>query len=462
MRPTVVAAAVFLLLASGCTASGGSGRPTSARPVVVSTSLAPGRSPHERGAARKARIAARKARIAARKVRIAARKARTATPPTTTTTTDTAEVPGGALTLIAEPGQGMAPIYRYLSSPRHSLDMTMYELVDPTAESILVADASRGVTVRVILDGNEERSANTAAYNELDTHGVKVRWASTSYEATHEKAAVIDAGRSDAKALIMTLNLTSRYYPTTRDFAVIDTIPADVSAIETVFDADYAGQAVTPPAGTDLVWSPGSQPALVSLIDSAHSTLAVENEEMSNPDIVNALLAAAQRGVDVTITMTADSEWDQAFAQLTAAGVHIHLYPDTTTALYIHAKTIVADDHEAFVGSENFSDASLDYNRELGIITESPTIVSKLATIAAADYAGATTSAPQTSTSSTSPPSPVTTAGHQSCRPLSDEGGCYEPGEYCRDDDHGASGVAGNGDPITCKETDGNWEWELS
>jgi hypothetical protein len=42
---------------------------------------------------------------------------------------------------------------------------------------------------------------------------------------------------------------------------------------------------------------------------------------------------------------------------------------------------------------------------------------------------------------------------------LSDEGTCYEPGEYCRDSDHGASGVAGDGESITCEDNDG-WRWE--
>jgi hypothetical protein len=54
------------------------------------------------------------------------------------------------------------------------------------------------------------------------------------------------------------------------------------------------------------------------------------------------------------------------------------------------------------------------------------------------------------------PPAPTTPAG---CYPLSDEGTCYEPGEYCRDDDHGASGVAGDGEEIICEDNDG-WRWE--
>jgi hypothetical protein len=45
------------------------------------------------------------------------------------------------------------------------------------------------------------------------------------------------------------------------------------------------------------------------------------------------------------------------------------------------------------------------------------------------------------------------------CYPLSDEGTCYEPGEYCRDDDEGMTGVAGDGESIICEYNDGlRWE----
>ncbi len=46
-----------------------------------------------------------------------------------------------------------------------------------------------------------------------------------------------------------------------------------------------------------------------------------------------------------------------------------------------------------------------------------------------------------------------------SCTPISDGGTCYEPGEYCRDDDHGASGIAGDGESIVCEDNDG-WRWQ--
>jgi hypothetical protein len=59
----------------------------------------------------------------------------------------------------------------------------------------------------------------------------------------------------------------------------------------------------------------------------------------------------------------------------------------------------------------------------------------------------------------TTPPPVPTTVAPASCYPLTDGGNCYEPGEFCRDSDHGATGRAGDGKTITCEDNDG-WRWE--
>jgi phosphatidylserine/phosphatidylglycerophosphate/cardiolipin synthase-like enzyme len=104
--------------------------------------------------------------------------------------------------------------------------------------------------------------------------------------------------------------------------------------------------------------------------------------------------------VDVTINMTANPEWDQAFAELARAGAHIRLYADDSSALYIHARAIVADaslpGQQVLVGSQNFSVASLDYSRELGILTSTPAVVAVIAATLADDYADATPYSPGT------------------------------------------------------------------
>jgi phosphatidylserine/phosphatidylglycerophosphate/cardiolipin synthase-like enzyme len=309
--------------------------------------------------------------------------------PTTVTIGAPAATASGAYRLITEPDDGMSGIYNPMSSATVSLDLSMYELVDAQAESTLAADAERGVSVRVVLDGNEERKSNTAAYQELSAHGVSVHWSPPRFPASHEKAMVIDG----QTALIMTGNLTSRYYPNTRDFAVVDSVPADVAAVEQVFDADFDGVAVEAPAGGSLVWSPGSQAALVAFIESAQSTIAVENEELSDQAIVQALVRDEQRGVAVSLTMTYQKEWAPAFNALTAAGASVATYTGEKP-IYIHAKVIDVDagtDHVAvLMGSQNFTQASLDRNRELGVVIDDAGIADQVAATLAADHTGAT------------------------------------------------------------------------
>lgn len=276
-----------------------------------------------------------------------------------------------------------------LGNATRSIDLTMYELVDSEIERLLAADAARGVRVRVLLDRPDEEAENAMAFGYLKAHGVAVRWASNRFDLTHEKAAVID----DRTAVVMTLNFTARYYASTRDFAVVDDLPADVGAIERVFTADWSDIPIAAPRGEDLLWSPGATTSLVGVIRGARAKLLVENEEMSDEAVTSALEAAASRGVDVEVVMTAEPSDETVFDALQRAGVHVATFAEDA-ALYIHAKAIVADPGtstaRAFVGSQNFSVTSLSYNRELGILTSAPSITTPIARAIAADFAAAT------------------------------------------------------------------------
>jgi phosphatidylserine/phosphatidylglycerophosphate/cardiolipin synthase-like enzyme len=297
-----------------------------------------------------------------------------------------AEPPGAAQdALIVEPDAGIGPVYALLSSARRTLDLTMYELVDPTAETLLADDAARGVRVRVVLDGRLERGRNQPAYDFLRSRGVDVTWSSSRYFVTHEKAFVVD----DDLAVVMSLNLTSRYYATSRDAAVVDRDPSDVRAIESVFDADLRGAATGTPAADDLVWSPGQSAAdLVALIGAARRSLAVESEELSSDRVVGAIVAAARRGVTVTVAMTYDQTWVPAFTRIVAAGGTVSVMHGESP-LYVHAKLLAIDagtpSGRAFVGSENLSDASLLHDRELGVVLVAPKLVRQVADVVAND-----------------------------------------------------------------------------
>jgi phosphatidylserine/phosphatidylglycerophosphate/cardiolipin synthase-like enzyme len=308
--------------------------------------------------------------------------------PTALPASASAATSSGEDTLVVEPDQGMGAVYQAITGARHSIDLVMYELEDTTAVDDLIQAKERGVSVRVILDQAYAKSENESADATLAAHGVDVHWSSTQVDITHQKTLIVDS----AEALVMTGNMTAQYYSSTRDFILADTDGRDLAAIESVFDADFSNAAVQPSPGDDLVWSPGSASALVALIQGAAKELLVENEEMSDQEIVGALEAAAQRGVDVQVCMTDSTSWSSEFSELVHAGVKVYTY-SPEAALYIHAKAIVADPGTDqvrwFLGSENFSSTSLDRNRELGVERADASIGSRLASVIEGDVAGA-------------------------------------------------------------------------
>lgn len=272
-------------------------------------------------------------------------------------------------TLVTMPDDGLTAIYNLLSSATKTIDMTMYELTDTQVTSILTKAASSGIKVRVILDQNNEKKSNTTAYNTLTKGGVSVHWANPVYAVTHQKTITVDS----ATSAIMTLNLVTVDYPTSRDFAVITNNTADIAAIETTFNADFTDASITPPTGDNLVWSPtNSNASLLGILNGATKSLLIAQEEMADTKIESAIEAALKRGVAVTLVQeNLTGSYTAILQTLKADGAKVATY-SSKTGYYIHVKIILADygtpQAKLFLGSENFSTASLTRNRELGLI----------------------------------------------------------------------------------------------
>src|SRR5262249_38406884 len=146
--------------------------------------------------------------------------------------------------------------------------------------------------------------------------------------------------------------------------------------------------------GDDLVWSPtDAQNRLLGLINGAQHSLDVEELEFGDTALVNAIVADANRGVAVRVVGMNPDSYSSQFSQVVNAGGRVVTY-DGQTGLYIHAKAIVADNGTAtakvFEGSENFSDNSLNHNRELGLIINDTGVLSGIETAFNSDFAGGT------------------------------------------------------------------------
>lgn len=300
---------------------------------------------------------------------------------------------GTTYTLITEPQDDLTSIYNLISSAKKSIDITIYELTDITVTSMLGKAAAAGVTVRVILDQNDEKRSNTPAYTYLQQNKVGVHWANPTFAVTHQKTITVD----DATSAIMTLNLTPSAYATTRDFAVITNNAADVAAIVTTFNADFANKSITPPTGENLVWSPtNSSSSLLALINGAKHSLLISQEEFDDPQIASALASALKGGVSVTLVQeNQEGKYNSVLTPLKKAGAKIAVYTSTSPkSYYIHAKSVLADygtpQAKLFLGSENFTTDSLTKNRELGLIFSDSACMSGVEDAITADFKGGT------------------------------------------------------------------------
>ena len=306
---------------------------------------------------------------------------------------------------------GLGPVIDAINGAHTSIQMVMFHLTVQSVADALISAAKRGVNVELIIDqGNWFQHTTSALKSQLAEGGVHVTPSSTAFRITHEKSFVVDG----ATAYVMSLNLTSPYV-STRDYAVVTKDPGIVKDFETLFEADLEnaknGTKTTPAlASPYLAVSPiNSQSRLADLVNSAKSTIIASSENLGDPSIQAAMVAAAARGVNVRVLAPQCDQnvvptYDLPFlAQLGSKGVIARALPGPATASlpYEHAKMIVVDDTRAYIGSINLSTASTTDARELGILFADPGAVAMISEAFESDWAQGVT--PPTAASVTCP-----------------------------------------------------------
>jgi cardiolipin synthase A/B len=301
------------------------------------------------------------------------------TPRPTLPPIDTAQQ--GITGLFVEPDDGRGPILDELEAARESVTLQIYLLTDPEIIQALKDADARGVDVRVLLEehpfggaGGEEET-----FQELQNAGIDIRWSNPTFTFSHIKTFVVD----NSVAIIMNLNLTRSAFKSNREFGVVTTEPSAVRTAIEIFDADWS-RSEEPDPGPLVVSPSNSRDQLLSLIENASANLDIYAEVMRDRDVVTALLNARERGVQIRLVMSDDSDdnGDDERAELVAAGVEVRI----ENSPYIHAKIVLVDGQRAFVGSENFTATSLDQNRELGIIVTESTAIARIQAVFDEDF----------------------------------------------------------------------------
>jgi cardiolipin synthase A/B len=275
--------------------------------------------------------------------------------------------------LIIEPDMGRAPIVSVMKNAKSSIKLVMYGLTDPKMIDALTDAKLNGKDVQVLLEYHPYKSdgENEHGLRLLKKSGVTLAEPNSNFQLIHQKTLLTD----QKQALIMTFNFTRSTFKNQRNFALLTTDPTEIEEIQQIFDADYQQKraAVKDPR---LVWSPdNSRGKILNLIKNANSSIKMYAQSLTDYQTLGALAKASRSGVKVQILLSANHhEHNRKLDYLTQAGAKVHF----NNEYIIHAKVILVDNKRALLGSINFTRPSMDNNRELSIITESPAVISAL------------------------------------------------------------------------------------
>lgn len=287
----------------------------------------------------------------------------------------------GKVEVVVTPDDGDARAIALIASAKTSIEVTIYQLSSRNVIAALVAASQRRVKVRVIQDWRESSPRTHAT---LGDAGVLVKTSSREFNYTHQKSILVDA----KTAFVFSGNLDRQSFTSGRNFGVVLDDPDDAADFLELFEADWAARAPNLTC-TRLVVAPvNARARVLALIASAKKTLDVEAMYVTDGPVVNAIVAAQKRGVAVRVLLNdpahdlGDSSW--AVSRFGPAGITVR----RSGPLFVHAKLLVVDGAHAFVGSENFSDNSLDENREAGLVVSSPSAdVARIVATFASDWA---------------------------------------------------------------------------
>lgn len=272
----------------------------------------------------------------------------------------------------------------------------------------LIAAKQRGVDVRVMMDGIGSQLMNPMSggnklVRKLEAAGVEVR-SNHMVDVTrdsqvlnppdHRKIVVVDGKTGFTGGMNVGDHYLSEYHDVmvkTEGDAVKQMqsewmtawlhlggkIPGDDATVKARYFPEYKpGEAPGNQKITTVQHIPGENRAIMQTyldrINGATKSIHIENPYCTNPDIQNALIAAAKRGVEVHVILPGQSDHGfshlaarQKYPEMIKAGVNIYEYPG-----FNHGKVMVTDGKFTTNGSSNLDDVGLYHVYEMNLNVE--------------------------------------------------------------------------------------------
>jgi len=255
---------------------------------------------------------------------------------------------------------------------KKEIDLLIFRFDRPEIQKALDAAVKRGVIVRTLIahtNRGGEKNLRKLEQKLLEV-GATVARTGDEFVRYHGKMMVIDR----TELWLMAFNLTALDTSSSRSFGIVTRRKGEVADALKLFEADATRQPFSP-NGSQLVVSPeNSRTMLADFVAKAKHQLLIYDPKVSDGAIVKLLKDRVKHGVDVRIIGKVGNN---------ARDLPHEKYPGKR----LHARAIVRDRRDAFVGSMSLRRLELDNRREAGIIVRSGHVVAELLSIFEEDWA---------------------------------------------------------------------------
>lgn len=229
---------------------------------------------------------------------------------------------------------------------------------------------SRWIDIKIILEKSPymTENINNKHFQELKKANIDVKWSNTkNYYLNHSKFFIIDD-----LAIISTWNLTYSTFTINRDFFVFSKDEEIVNTLKNIFLVDFEWKKQDF-YQENIILSPNySRIKLEKLLKSATKNIKIYIQYLKDKEINSLLISLKkEKNLDIEIIIDKSNYNDEQINILKKYNIKIKEFDWKK----MHAKAILVDEKYLFIWSINFSEFSIDKNRELWIILVNEEII---------------------------------------------------------------------------------------
>ena len=276
--------------------------------------------------------------------------------------------------LLIQPEDGVLPLVEAINKAKQRVEIAIFRFDRSEIEKALAAAVSRGVFVHALIAYTNRGGEKELRRLEMRllAAGVTVARTADDFARYHGKYVIIDR----RELHLLAFNFTHLDIDHSRSFGIVTHNAKLVQEAARLFEADSTRQpyAAALPA---LVVSPvNARKQLSTLIQAARKELLIYDPEVGDASMIRLLEERAAAGVAVKV-----------IGRVTRKSAKIEQHK--LSKVRLHARCIIRDGSQAFIGSQSLREVELGSRREVGIVFRDAKIIARLSKIFHEDWEAA-------------------------------------------------------------------------